>query len=93
MRILGIDPALTVTGYGIIDCRQKKLALIEAGIVTTSSRQAVEERLHKIYRVIEKLISDIEFERNLALRTGFMSVADEEEVVLEGLEKKILHTF
>jgi len=58
MRILGIDPALTITGYGIIDCKQKKLALIEAGIVTTSSKQASAERLHKIYRVIEKLISD-----------------------------------
>jgi crossover junction endodeoxyribonuclease RuvC len=58
MRILGIDPALTVTGYGVIDCKQNRLFLLEAGIVTTSSKQMLTERLHKIYRVIEKLISD-----------------------------------
>jgi crossover junction endodeoxyribonuclease RuvC len=58
MRILGIDPALTVTGYGVIDCKQNRLSLLEAGIVTTSSKQMLTERLHKIYQVIKKLIFD-----------------------------------
>jgi len=58
MRILGIDPALTVTGYGVIDAQKNNLSLLEAGIVTTDSREATEKRLDKIYRAITKLISD-----------------------------------
>jgi len=58
MRILGIDPALAVTGYGIIDLKKNRLFLLEAGIVKTSARQALPQRLDKIYQVIAKLILD-----------------------------------
>ena len=58
MKILGIDPALTITGYGLIDVRNKKMALVEAGIISTSSKDLVTVRLDKIYRGIIKLISD-----------------------------------
>jgi len=58
MRILGIDPALTVTGYGVIDFRKNNLSLIEAGIITTSSKQVIPERLKRIANAVNKLISD-----------------------------------
>lgn len=58
MIILGIDPALTVTGYGAIDFRKNNLSLLEAGIISTSPKQALPERLSKIYRAVEKLICD-----------------------------------
>lgn len=58
MRILGVDPALTVTGYGVIDVRSNKLFLVEAGIVTTSPKQILTHRLDKIHRAISKLITD-----------------------------------
>jgi len=59
MKILGVDPALTVTGYGIIEINKNKLALLGAGIIRTSAQQNCAERLDKIYRAIEKLITDI----------------------------------
>jgi len=58
MRILGIDPALTVTGYGVIDFNKNRLSLLEAGIVKTSTRQNLTERLNKIYQAVVKLIFD-----------------------------------
>lgn len=58
MRILGIDPALTVTGYGVIDTEKKKIVLLEAGIISTSPKDALPNRLDKIYRGIKKLIVD-----------------------------------
>ena len=58
MIILGIDPALAITGYGAIDARKNALNLIEAGIITTSSKEILPKRLDKIYRAIIKLISD-----------------------------------
>ena len=58
MVILGIDPALTITGYGVIDARQNKFSLIEAGIVSTSSKDPLPVRMNKIYQAMIKLISD-----------------------------------
>lgn len=58
MKILGIDPALSITGYGLIEARGNKLALVEAGIISTSAKELVATRLNKIHRGIAKLISD-----------------------------------
>ena len=58
MIILGIDPALAVTGYGLIDTQKAKLSLIEAGIIKTSLREDLPRRLNKIYKGIEDLIRD-----------------------------------
>ena len=58
MIILGIDPALTITGYGVIDFKQNRLSLLEAGIIRTSAEQEVSARLNKIYSAIKKLIQD-----------------------------------
>jgi crossover junction endodeoxyribonuclease RuvC len=58
MRILGVDPALTVTGYGVIETSRNSLNLIEAGIIETFSREKLPRRLDRIYRAITKLISD-----------------------------------
>jgi len=58
MIILGIDPALTITGYGVINARGNNLALVEAGIIKTSAKEDIPTRLNKIYCSILKLISD-----------------------------------
>jgi crossover junction endodeoxyribonuclease RuvC len=56
MIILGIDPALTVTGYGLITIKKNIISLIEAGIIKTSPRQILPERLDRIYKAISKLL-------------------------------------
>ena len=58
MKILGIDPALGITGYGLIQARGNRLSLVEAGIISTSAKEEITRRLDKIYRGIVKLISD-----------------------------------
>jgi crossover junction endodeoxyribonuclease RuvC len=32
-RIIGIDPGLNVTGYGVVECRGRKVKLVEAGVI------------------------------------------------------------
>jgi crossover junction endodeoxyribonuclease RuvC len=56
MRILGIDPGLDATGYGIIDEGDNSFMLLEAGIIKTSQKRPIEERLKKIYRAVNELI-------------------------------------
>jgi crossover junction endodeoxyribonuclease RuvC len=58
MRILGVDPALTITGYGVIETKNNKLYVIEAGIVSTDSKLVIQKRLDKIYRCILSLIKE-----------------------------------
>ncbi|MFA4989203.1 MAG: crossover junction endodeoxyribonuclease RuvC [Candidatus Omnitrophota bacterium] len=58
MQILGIDPALTITGYGLIQARGNKLSLVEAGIISTSAKEIITRRLDKLYHCIVKLISE-----------------------------------
>ncbi|MBN1912950.1 MAG: crossover junction endodeoxyribonuclease RuvC [Candidatus Omnitrophica bacterium] len=58
MVILGIDPALAITGYGAVESGRNGLFLKEAGIIKTSSRQELSDRLSKIYRSMVRLIID-----------------------------------
>ncbi len=58
MIIVGIDPALAVSGYGVIQVHKSSLSLIEAGIIKTTVKDALPGRLDKIYRGVLKLISD-----------------------------------
>jgi crossover junction endodeoxyribonuclease RuvC len=58
MIILGVDPALTITGYGVIDARKNSLHLVEAGIISTSPKDTTPKRLNKIYQGISRLIAD-----------------------------------
>ena len=58
MRILGIDPAFSVTGYGLIEAGRNKIVLIEAGVIITRAKQTYTERLSKIYQGITNLIDE-----------------------------------
>jgi len=58
MIILGVDPALTVTGYGVIEVKGDRLSLLEAGIISTLAKDKLPQRLGKIYGAVTKLISD-----------------------------------
>ena len=58
MVVLGVDPALIITGYGVIEVKKNCLSLVEAGIVSTSSKEILPKRLEKIYRAVVRLISD-----------------------------------
>jgi crossover junction endodeoxyribonuclease RuvC len=58
LRILGIDPGLTNTGYGVIDIVDREYRAVEGGVVRTKSGVPMEERLFKIYSVIRDVIQE-----------------------------------
>ncbi len=49
MRILGIDPGLITTGYGIVDVAQKAVKILEAGTIQTNPKDKFEQRLARIH--------------------------------------------
>ncbi len=58
MRILGIDPGLTNTGYGVIDTVGRDYRAIEGGVVRTKSGVPMEQRLFTIYSAIRDVIAE-----------------------------------
>ena len=58
MRILGIDPGLDATGYGVIEEKANFAVVTEAGIIKTSYKSPLTERLNIIYSQIDDLIAE-----------------------------------
>jgi crossover junction endodeoxyribonuclease RuvC len=57
-RILGIDPGLDITGYGVMDIKSGLPVLVEAGVIRTSHKDRLEKRLKIIYSQLAQLIKD-----------------------------------
>ena len=58
-RILGIDPGLNITGYGVVDIRDHRLELVEAGVVRSNRRHDLGQRLQSIHEGITDVIGTL----------------------------------
>jgi len=61
MRILGIDPGLERTGYGVIEAPDGGLGdmrLVEAGVIRTRATDDLAERLAEIHDGLEAVFTD-----------------------------------
>lgn len=56
-RILGIDPGLNITGYGVLEVTDGKPRVVEAGVVRGTSRGSLEGRLREIHVGIVEVIA------------------------------------
>jgi crossover junction endodeoxyribonuclease RuvC len=56
-RILGIDPGLNTTGYGVLEVGHTGLRLCEAGVVRGKSRGSLTARLTEIYQGVADVIA------------------------------------
>lgn len=55
--VLGLDPGLAITGYGVIDISGGKPKLVEAGVIRVSRAQALAARLLELHSGIEEVIA------------------------------------
>ena len=56
MRILGIDPGLNITGYGVIDSQDGQLRLVEAGVVCSRQAAPLAQRVAEIHAGVADVI-------------------------------------
>jgi crossover junction endodeoxyribonuclease RuvC len=54
--VLGIDPGLANTGYGVVERRGMRFAALDGGVVTTRAGGALEARLATIFGEVEVLL-------------------------------------
>ena len=56
MRVLGLDPGLATTGWGVIEEESSELALADCGVITTAPGRPLAQRLQTLYRELAALI-------------------------------------
>lgn len=91
-RVLGIDPGLASTGYGVIEIEQGRLRCLDFGVVTTDSDEKSGDRLCRIFDAVAELartyrpsiagVESLYFTRNI---TSAIPVAQARGVVLLAL--------
>lgn len=58
-RILGIDPGLNTTGYGVIDVAGNSMELVEGGIVKSRRTDTLSQRLNSLHLGITDVIQSL----------------------------------
>ena len=56
IRILGLDPGLRRTGWGVIDSAANRLRYVASGVVTADPKREMADRLNLLYDGIARLI-------------------------------------
>jgi crossover junction endodeoxyribonuclease RuvC len=57
MIVLGIDPGLANTGFGVVQRRGGRFAALDGGVVQTPAGQAIEQRLATLHAEIDELLA------------------------------------
>ena len=57
MIILGIDPGLNATGYGVITAEADRLQIIAAGVITPPAKQPISRRLQQLHEALDRIIA------------------------------------
>ena len=57
MRVLGLDPGLATTGWGLVEEESDQVTLVDFGIITTVAGHPLARRLQDLYRELTSLIA------------------------------------
>ncbi|MBG90826.1 MAG: crossover junction endodeoxyribonuclease RuvC [Actinobacteria bacterium] len=102
MIVLGIDPGVATTGYGVISTQGSKMSLCEYGVIKTAAKQPLETRLITIRREMTQIlaqfkpdtmgIEDLFFNHNT--KTAMMVAQGRGVLLLTGAEAGIpIHSY
>ncbi|GGY44959.1 crossover junction endodeoxyribonuclease RuvC [Parvularcula lutaonensis] len=58
VRILGIDPGLRRTGWGLITCQGSRVAFLASGAITPPAKLALADRLCALAEALDALVAD-----------------------------------
>ena len=57
MRLLGLDPGLRITGWGVLEQQGNRLIWVADGAVTSDEKLSLAERLAQLHRGIAEVIA------------------------------------
>jgi crossover junction endodeoxyribonuclease RuvC len=53
---MGVDPGLMATGFGVLEARPGEVAVVDAGVISTSIGQTLEARLNALHAAVHRII-------------------------------------
>ncbi len=56
MRIIGVDPGSTITGYAVIECEGDQMVVLTMGIIKLSRFDSHQQKLREIFFRIQRVI-------------------------------------
>ena len=59
MIVLGIDPGTAVTGFGAIEARRGRAALVEYGAIATTARTPLARRIREVYEGLARALARV----------------------------------
>jgi len=81
LRILGIDPGLRVTGFGVVDRDGQRLAYVTSGCIRTNDKGELPERLRTILDGLAEVI-DTHHPEHVAIEKVFVNVNPQSTLLL-----------
>lgn len=58
VRLIGIDPGLRFTGWGVIDVEGNRLSYVASGVISSDSEESVPHRLCELHGALTALIRE-----------------------------------
>src|SRR5437870_4904344 len=88
-RVLGIDPGLNITGYGVLQRTPNGPRVIEAGVVRGVSKQSLTDRLVEIHRGVVEVIATLQPDV-MALEQLYSHIAHPRTSILMGHARGVI---
>lgn len=58
MRVLGIDPGTSVTGWAVLEAAVPRASRVASGVLTLPSKLVIGERLRRIHQAVHRLFAE-----------------------------------
>src|SRR6267142_1979038 len=56
LRVMGVDPGLVATGFGVLEVGPGGVTVCDAGVISTTTGQPLEARLNALHRAMHRII-------------------------------------
>jgi crossover junction endodeoxyribonuclease RuvC len=56
LKVIGVDPGVTATGFGVLEVRPGGVTVVDAGVISTTAGQALEARLNALHQAVHRII-------------------------------------
>ena len=80
-RILGIDPGLRITGFGVLEISGQKLTYVTSGCIRTDARGELPERIRTILEGLSEIIAQVK-PQEVAVEKVFVNVNPQSTLLL-----------
>jgi len=56
MRVLGVDPGSRITGYGLLEEKNRRISFIEAGLIKPPEKMPFSQKIHRIFQGLVEIL-------------------------------------